>query len=113
MDKKPLRTTKQNSALHKLLTELADELNSSGKTMTKVLSQNADILWTPYSTKEFLLKPIIKAMYGKESTTQLSTKELSAACEFMLNHIAKTTGVALEFPSISSMEQESKERVYR
>lgn len=108
------RTLKQNASLHKLLTELADELNASGKTMMKVLSHQAEIEWTPEATKAYLLKPFIKAMYQKESTTQLTTKELSDATEAMLRHVAKTTGLVLDFPSLESMQNKSKqEREWR
>lgn len=107
------RTTKQNNSLHLLMTQLAEELNNSGKTMMKVLSQTAEIEWTAYSTKEYLLRPFIKAMYGKNSTTQLTTKELSDATEAMLRHVAQTTGVALDFPSLESLAQEQKEREWK
>ena len=108
------RTIKQNASLHKLMTELADELNSSGMTMMRVLSHNAEIEWTATATKEYLLRPFIKAMYNKSSTTQLTTKELSDATEAMLRHVAKTTGVSLDFPSLESMQnQEQKERIWR
>lgn len=107
------RTTKQNASLHKLMTELADELNNHGMTMMKVLSHNAEIEWTPVSTKEYLLRPFIKAMFNKQSTTQLSTKELSQATEAMLQHVAKTTGVALDFPSLESMQNQVTERVWK
>ena len=107
MDEKK-RTTRQNSALHLLLTQLAQELNNSGKTMMKVLRESAEIEWTDYSTKEYLLRPFIQAMYGKTSTTQLTTKELSEATEAMLNHVANVTGVALDFPSIESLMNQER-----
>ena len=103
------RTAQQNKSLHLLMTQLADELNASGKTMMQVLRQGAEIQWTDYATKEYLLRPFIKAMYGKESTKTLTTKELSKATEAMLDHVAQTTGVALDFPSLESlMEKERK-----
>lgn len=108
-DVKP-RSTKQNSALHLLMAQLSEELNNHGKTMMRVLSQTAEIEWTPYSTKEYLLRPFIKAMYGKTSTTQLTTKELSEATEAMLRHVSQTTGVALDFPSLESLQQQQEER---
>ena len=100
-DKK--RTLNQNSALHLLLGQLATELNNSGKYMMEVLRHDAEIAWTPEAAKEYLLRPFIKAMYNKSSTTELTTKELSIATEAMLDHVAKTTGLALEFPSIDSL----------
>lgn len=115
VEKLKQRTTRQNSALHLLMTELADELNGSGMTMMKVLSQDAEIEWTPEAVKNFLLRPFIRAMYQKESTTQLSTKELSKATDQMLSHVAKVTGLSLEFPSLESQYNESQqtERVWR
>lgn len=112
-DPKP-RTLRQNASLHKLLTELSDELNGSGKTMMKVLSHTAEIPWTPEAAKEYLLKPFIKAMYQKEHTSQLTTKELSEATDAMLRHVAQTTGLSLEFPSIETMQKQSQtERIWR
>jgi len=104
MEKEPKkRTNSQNRALHLLMTQLASELNSHGKTMMRVLSKTAEIEWTDYATKEYLLRPFIRAMYGKESTTELTTKELSDATDAMLNHVATTTGVALDFPSLETL----------
>ncbi len=114
MDKPKRRTMRQNASLHLLLTQLSSELNDHGKTMMQVLSHDAEIEWTPEAAKEYLLRPFIKAMYQKESTTQLTTKELSKATEAMLDHVAKTTGIALDFPSLESLyEQSKKERVWR
>ena len=103
------RTIKQNSSLHLLMQQTADELNASGKTMMRVLKETAEIEWTDYAVKEYLLRPFIVAMYGKRSTKDLTTKELSRATEAMLDHVAKTTGVALSFPSLESLaEKENK-----
>ena len=97
------RTQRQNKAMHLMLTQLADELNASGKTMMRVLSQTAEIPWTDVSAKEYLLRPIIRAMYNKNSTKELTTKELTKATDFLLDHIAKTTGLSLDFPSLESL----------
>ena len=104
------RSIRQNKSLHLLMTQLADELNASGKTMMQVLKQGAEIQWTDYSTKEYLLRPFIKAMYGKESTKTLTTKELSKATEAMLDHVAQTTGVALMFPSLETLMENQDDR---
>lgn len=90
------------------MTQLADELNNHGMTMMKVLSQSAEIEWSDYSTKEYLLRPFIKAMYGKTSTKELTTKELTKATDAMLNHVAKTTGVALDFPSVETLMHQQR-----
>jgi len=66
------RTLRQNSAMHLMLTQLATELNNHGMTMMKVLSHAAEIEWNDHSTKEYLLRPFLKAMYGKTSTKELT-----------------------------------------
>jgi hypothetical protein len=40
--------------------------------MQKVLKPSIEIDWTPENVKEYLWKPIMKALYVKESTTELS-----------------------------------------
>ena len=42
------------------------------------------------------MRPIITAMYDKDSTTRLSRAELSEATEVMLSRIADLTGVYVD-----------------
>jgi len=93
------RSNLQNNALHKYLTILAFELNSSGQDMKKVIKQNVDIPWTLETTKEFLWKPIQKALTGKESTADCSTDEYNKIYEVLNRHLAEKTGVSVAFPS--------------
>jgi len=102
------RTLRQNSAMHLMLTQLATELNNHGMTMMKVLSHAAEIEWNDHTTKEYLLRPFIKAMYGKTSTKDLTTRELTKATDAMLDHVAKVTGVALQFPSLETLINEQR-----
>lgn len=95
---KPERTLKQNKALHMAFTLLADELNGAGLDMKKVLK--VDIPWTPKTVKEFLYRPIMKAMLHKESTTELDTKEISDVWEVLTRELAEKKGIAaIPFPS--------------
>ena len=102
MEEKP-RTLTQNASLHLLLTQIANELNDSGLYMQRVLKQDAEIQWTPEAAKEYLLRPFIIAMYQKNSTTQLTTKEIGDAMNAMCDHLAKATGKSFEIPSIESL----------
>lgn len=65
------RTSLQNRALHKDCDIIAEKLNDAGLDMKKVLKQEIEIPWTTESVKEWIFKPIMKAMYNKESTTEL------------------------------------------
>lgn len=102
------RTLRQNRSLHLLMGQIADSLNDSGLSMMRVLSVNAEIPWTPEAAKEYLLRPFIKAMYKKESTTQLTTKEVGNAIEAMCVHLVMVTGKSFEMPSIESLINQSR-----
>ena len=105
---RPQRTKRQNRALHKLLSDISDELNDSGLYMQIVLKPTAELLWTPEMAKEHLLKPFIWAMYRKRSTTELDTKQIGDAMNAMCDHLAKTTGKAFDIPSIESIINQQK-----
>jgi hypothetical protein len=47
--------------------------------------------------KELLLKPIIQAMYSKDSTSSLSKEEISKSMDVLLNRISELTGVVEGF----------------
>ena len=85
-----LRTDKQNNALHKGLELLAKALNDGGLDMRKVLKQEVLIPWTTEGAKEYLFKPIIKALYNKTSTTQLDkVKEIDEAWNVLMRHFVE------------------------
>ena len=97
------RTPRQNASLHLLLTHIADELNDSGLYMQQVLKHDAEIPWSPEMVKQLLYRPFIRAMYQKESTKDLDTKQIGDSMNTMCDHLAKTTGKAFEIPSIESL----------
>lgn len=95
------RTIKQNRALHVYFTQLAQELNESGQDMKQVI--RVPISWSAYSVKEYLWKPLQKAMLGKDSTTELTTDEIDKVYDNMNRIIGERTGVYVEWPSIESL----------
>lgn len=94
------RTNKQSRAMHKMFSELADELNASGMDMKAVLKPEVDIMWNKDNVKEYLWKPIQKAMYQKESTTELETHEVDKVFSVLAKHLGEITGLDIQFPSI-------------
>lgn len=114
MDTKPVkqRTSRQNRAGHMWFTHISDSLNESGLEMQVVLAKRQSVFWTPEAVKEILFKGIMKAMYpGKESTTQLSTKEFSKVTEALQMMLARDYGLDVEVPSIET--QMEGERIWR
>lgn len=92
------RTNRQNRAAHLCLRRLAEALNDAGFGIPHPLNPDFQIPYTEESCKELLLRPVMKAMFNKESTTKLETKELSTCFDALLNRLAEVTGVVVHFP---------------
>jgi hypothetical protein len=78
---------------------LAEQLNDNGLSMQKVLKPSVEILWTPESVKEYLWRPVQKAMLNKQSTTELESKEIDQVFQILNKHLGEKFGIVLEFPS--------------
>lgn len=97
------RTETQNKALHLYFTQLAEELNGAGLDMRKTLNPGIDIPWSAQTIKEFLWRPIMKAQTLKESTTDLTTKEIDQVFDVINKHLGEKFGLHVPFPSIESL----------
>ena len=93
------RTGQQNKAFHKFFGLLSDELNTKGLDMKVVLKPSHQIWWTSESVKENLWKPVMKAMYNIESTTELTTSQVSKVYEQIMQILGEKFGVNVEFPA--------------
>jgi hypothetical protein len=101
---KNLRTPQQNRALHKYYQILADALNDAGLDMRVVLKPEVDIPWTKDTIKEQLWRPIQKAQLLKESTTQMTTKEVDKVKDTLERHLGQKFGVdPINFPSMEDI----------
>ncbi len=93
------RSQAQNNAMHLWLAHLAGELNDAGLDMKKTLKPEAEIPWTADRAKEFLWRPIQKAVLEKESTTEPTTSELVQVYEVLNRHLATKFGVSVPWPT--------------
>ena len=109
MDK--IRTTRQNSALHLMFTQLADELTKAGLDMKKTLKPEIDIRWTPENIKEYMWRPIQVALLNKKSTTELTTREIDQVFDIICKHLGEKFGITIEFPSIETLINKSRSSV--
>ena len=98
MNEELKRTLLQNKSMHLYYSQLADALNAAGWDMRKTLKPDVEIPWTETSVKSLLWKPIQDAMFDKDSTTQLDTKQVSAVYETLNRHTASKLGVSVPFP---------------
>lgn len=95
------RTDTQNRALHLYFQLVADRLNEAGLDKSVVL-KGIDVPWTKVGIKEDLWRPIQIAQLGKESTTELSTKDIDAVFDTINRHLAQF-GIHEPFPSIEEI----------
>lgn len=108
MDKEKIRTDKQNKALHLYFTHLAEALNENGLDMRKTLKPSIEIPWTPKTVKDYLWRPIMKAQVMKESTTELTTKEIDLVFDTLNRHLSEKFGVSVAFPSLEELMMENR-----
>lgn len=108
------RTLQQNKSLHKYFELLAETLNEAGYDMKKTLKQDAEIPWSPQLVKDFLWRPIQEAALQKESTTELTTKDVDIVWDILNRHLGDKLGVYVPLPSIETLDEEQRnERAQR
>ena len=93
------RSTQQNRALHKYLTMLADALNDAGLDVQHTLSKPLELPWNERLAKELVWRQVQIACTGKESTTELDTREVDEVYRIIDRHMAQTHGISVAFPS--------------
>ena len=92
------RTPPQNRGMHLYFTMLANALNDAGLDMRKFLKPEIDIPWTPQSIKKELWAKIQIAYCDKESTTELTRKEVSEIYEILARHLSQKHSIFVAFP---------------
>ena len=97
------RTLNQNSALHRFFDLLASTLNAQNLTVDVVVK--AETKWNQERVKELLWRPIQKAVIGKESSTKLTTKELTEVYDVLNKALGEKLGIHVEFPNYEQMEK--------
>ena len=93
-----MRTLKQNAAMHKYFTLVAEALND--KQLTVKTITKADIEWNPTSVKEMLWRPIQEAVLHKKSTTELKRKEIDDVYDTINRALGEKFGIYVPFPTI-------------
>lgn len=98
-----IRTKQQNRSLHLFYKKLAKAFNDAGLDMRKVLSPAIAIPWTEKTIKDLLWRPLQKAYLGKESTTELNTKDIDRIYDVLNREVMAPRGVRVAFPSVEEM----------
>ena len=98
-----VRTTKQNSAMHKYFTMLAETLNDAGLDQRKLLKPSFMLPWSTSSVKKHLWGGLMKALTGKEHTSDLERNEVSEIYDVLSRNLAEKHGILVPFPSKEQM----------
>ena len=97
-----VRTHKQNAALHVYCRLLAEALNDAGydfNALLEGLGRSVPIPWTDKLVKEYLWRPVQKALTGKDSTTEVKTADPGDIFNSLSRKISEVTGVYVDFPN--------------
>lgn len=100
---KPKRTNKQNRAMHLFFSIIADMFNENGLTFKyTVINKTLEMPYTTDIVKNYVWRPFQIVMFGKKSTTQLTTKELTQVAD-SIEKALSLHGHDIQFPSINQL----------
>ena len=108
MNEPRTRTLKQNAALHKFFALLADALNDAGldqRVVFEAMREGVEIPWNEATVKENLYKPILEAMTGKTSTTEMDTVDPSEVYNVLHRWLSSKGFPCPDFPSYPPTEE--------
>lgn len=96
---KRTRSSQQNRAMHKFFTIIADELNNIGATFIYEFGKETiEIPYTSELIKETLWKPIQKALFNKDSTSEITTEEINKVIDVITLKFGEM-GIPIMFPN--------------
>lgn len=98
------RTNQQNKALHKLFTLVAEELDKKNVTTRELIESldryhESDLTLNSTLVKELIWKSFQRVHLGKESTTELSSKEIDQIYDEVNLYLGENFHVHVDFPS--------------
>lgn len=108
------RTLQQNKALHVYEKELADAMVARGIDMRTFLKEGVEIPATKEIVHNHIVLPVVKAMFGKDSTTQLEVREVTQVYDVINKAVGERCEVEIPFPSADSSltHEEYNEMIY-
>ena len=96
------RTLTQNASLHKFCSMLAQAMNEAGFDFRVFIKEGYPVPFTEELVKEYIWKPIQKAVTGHESTTKPEPKQYSEVYD-VLNVKLAEHGLYIPWPCRSNM----------
>ncbi len=100
------RTTQQNRSLHRWFRLVAEQLADQDYDFREV---RVEIRPSEHLVKEYMFRPVAKALYGKESTADLSTGEVAEVYEHLNRLLADRFGIHVPFPSEDELSEAQRD----
>jgi hypothetical protein len=79
-------------------------LNDAGFDMRQTLREDMEIPWIEENIKRFIWKPVMRSITDKESTTELTSKEIDKIYDIINRHTAEKFGISIQFPAEDNIE---------
>ena len=98
------RSLTQNAAMHLYCGQLAEALNSAGLDFRVVIRDGVEVNWTPELVKDYMWRPVQKAITGHESTTKPQRGQYSEIYEAVNRHVSSKLGVFVAWPCNDNRE---------
>jgi len=97
---KKTRSNLQNRALHLFFTMISNQLNEMGQTFKYegLKGQPMELMFTPELIKTTLWKPLQFHLFGKMSTTNLTTEDINKIVDVITKYFGDK-GYEIEFPN--------------
>ena len=109
---KKTRSNLQNRALHLYFTMIADQLNEMGQTFKyeSLRGLQMELMFTPELIKTTLWKPLQFHLFGKMSTTNLTTDDINKIVDIITLYFGEK-GILIEFPNDAFKNIEDEKNV--
>lgn len=92
------RTLTQNRALHRYCSMLSDELNNAGYDFRLFIKEGIEVPFTPDLVKQYIWKPVQKAVLDIHSTTDAKTADYSKVYDALNMHLVNTRNIFVPWP---------------
>jgi len=89
---------RQRRALHLYFRLLSEALNDAGFTIKTVMKKDWDSSWTMELVKELIWKKFLSVKYGKDSTTEMTTVQVTEIFDDININLGEKLGITVDFP---------------
>lgn len=108
------RTLSQNSALHKYFDLIAKQFHELGWTYNysnPFTGHLIELNWNTNLIKDFIWRPIQQTLFGIESTTELTSKQINDIIDVLTLHFGNS-GIKIDFPNWQTWMNEIDKNSY-